>query len=78
MRFLARTKLAQAKLWVSHCIVNCSNHVYNSNLIVLSANIQHCMNNIGPSVLFYCCTNVAQVLSHYRAKEHLPVPFDAP
>ena len=50
IRILAWTKLAQAKLWVSHCIFNRSNHVYNSNFIVfLSANIWHCMNNIGPS-----------------------------
>ena len=50
IRFLAWTKLAQAKLSMSRCIFNCSNHVYNSNFIVLSsANIQHCMNNIGPS-----------------------------
>ena len=42
--------MAQAKLWVSHYIFNCSNYVYNSNFIVfLSANILHCMNNIGPS-----------------------------
>ena len=48
IRFLAWTKLAQAKLWVSHCIFNYSNHVYNSTFIVfLSANIQHCINNIG-------------------------------
>ena len=34
---------------VSHCIFNCSNHVYNSTFFVfLSANIQHCINNIGP------------------------------
>ena len=47
--FIAWTKLAQAKLWVSHCICNCSNHVYNGTFIVfLSANIQHCINNIGP------------------------------
>ena len=50
IRILAWTKLAQAKLWLSHCIFNCSNHVYNSNFIVFScANIQHCMNNISPS-----------------------------
>ena len=49
IRFLAWTKLAQAKLWVSHCIFNYSNHAYNSTFIVfLSANIQHCVNNIGP------------------------------
>ena len=29
IRFTAWTKLAQAKLWVSHCIFNYSNHVYN-------------------------------------------------
>ena len=40
IRILAWTKLAQAKLWVSHCIFNRSNHVYKSNFIVfLSANI---------------------------------------
>ena len=78
IRFLAWTKLAQAKLWVSHCICNYSNHVYNSTFIAfLSANIQHCINNIGPR-LFYCCANVAQVLSHYWAKEHLPAPSGAP
>ena len=49
IRFLALTKLAQAKLWVSHCIFNYSNHVYNSTFIVfLSTNIQHCITNIGP------------------------------
>ena len=49
IRFLAWTKLAQAKLWVSHCIFNYSNHVYNSTFIVfLSTNIQHCITNIGP------------------------------
>ena len=40
----------QTTVWVSHCIFNRSNHVYNSNFIVFSsANIQHCMNNISPS-----------------------------
>ena len=29
-------------------------------------------------MLFYSYTNVAQVLSHYWAKEHLPVAFVAP
>ena len=52
IRFLAWTKLAQAKLWVRYCIFNCSNHVYNSTFIVihvfLSVNIPHCINNIGP------------------------------
>ena len=28
-------------------------------------------------MLFYCCANVAQVLSHYWAKEHLPAPIGA-
>ena len=50
IKILAWIKLAQAKLWVSQCICHCSNHVYNRNFIVfLSAIIQHCMNNIGPS-----------------------------
>ena len=49
IRFLAWTKFAQAKLWVSHCISNYFNQVYNSTVFVfLSANIQHCINNIGP------------------------------
>ena len=48
IRFTAWTKLAQAKLWVSHCIFNYSHHVYNSTFFVFSsANIQHCINNIG-------------------------------
>ena len=29
-------------------------------------------------MLFYCCANVAQVLSHYWAKEHLPAQFGVP
>ena len=29
-------------------------------------------------MLFYCCANVAQVLSLNWAKEHLPVPFGVP
>ena len=29
-------------------------------------------------MLFYCCANVAQVLSHHWAKEHLLVPFGVP
>ena len=49
IRFTAWTKLAQAKVWVSHCIFNYSHHVYNSTFFVFSsANIQHCINNIGP------------------------------
>ena len=52
IRFLAWTKLAQVKLWVSHCIFNYSNHVYYStSFVFLSANIQHCINNIGPCYL---------------------------
>ena len=77
IRFLAWTKLAQAKLWVSQFIFNCSNHVKNSNFIVFKCQHPVLHEQYWP-MLFYCCANVTKVLSYYWAKEHLPAPFGAP
>ena len=49
---------------------NCYNHVLNSNFMCQRPVLHE---QYWP-MLFYCYANVAQVLSHYWAKVHLPVP----
>ena len=73
IRFLDWNKLAQAKLWVSHCILTAP------TMLKIELYCQHpALHEQYWPMLFYCCANVVQVLSHYWAKEHLPAPFGAP
>ena len=63
IRFLAWTKLAQPKLWVSNYILTAPTMF--KIVTILCFKCQHSLlHKQNWPMLFYCCANVAQVLSH--------------